>query len=802
MDISPDTPLSEIPGFESISVRAQNVCRSGRLRTIGQLAKLSDSDLLRLPNCGRKTVMELRSLHMPVAVPEHRQQLRSTDAVLRVAYADAAKACGRDVMRVLTPLTATVGSEEYFIKTAISNPAEIFRKLSLPEFIHEVELRGALGVFLSTLANQEMFSDDESEALASAAEMLKAKLPDFAMVDAFYAQPSAVRSCIGYFYHTHFERLSVRSQNAFKDFYDISDLIPFIYGFFEYDPRSHRNCGRKSSEELARFVKDIKALMTRLLTTLTAGTEDDALDVLAVRYTQIYDFLSVEEGRRLARFVMQTDTLPAIYLVERYISKSANNDARVFKGLYGISCRRRSMSSLSRELGLSRERIRQLGMSQMSLPPVLEPLRDELLGIMKANVISSASPLWPELAASNLLDNNPESLMGIVRAMSRNLDVIRLTGGRHSFLIDRRLLHGVSLPQCVGEITRMVRMRRCEPETVSVPEILRRFRASIARHADVDDLSVIVTDHFVGTPGVTVVDGHTLRLEPNSINRRLAITRIIEEYGEPMTIEDMFAEFNRRYPDYAIRSITAMRAFVFQCRNIMSVGKSGRYVLDTWTDRFHVTILQYVTSLVENSDIPVSLDEIERKTREIFPRTTSNSIATIISLDPNKRLTRFARGYFGVTGRSYPGWEDCMRSAMRRLPFKQRFEQFREYVANKGEMPTSSSSDEEGVTLRRWLSNVLAGRIMAKPEEVESLRQYLHETRRVPQGADEVRFKRSCDALLEYVSETGTMPTMATNRRLYQWYHLSMRARGVWKDNRNEYFEELLSALVALGISI
>ena len=45
-----------------LTVRALTACRIMNIKTIGDLAKLSEGEMLRAPNCGRKTLNELKEV--------------------------------------------------------------------------------------------------------------------------------------------------------------------------------------------------------------------------------------------------------------------------------------------------------------------------------------------------------------------------------------------------------------------------------------------------------------------------------------------------------------------------------------------------------------------------------------------------------------------------------------------------------------------------------------------------------------------------------------------------------------------
>ena len=53
-----NTPLTSI----DISIRAFNVCRNADIKTLGQLASIKRSELVKMRNCGRRSEIELETI--------------------------------------------------------------------------------------------------------------------------------------------------------------------------------------------------------------------------------------------------------------------------------------------------------------------------------------------------------------------------------------------------------------------------------------------------------------------------------------------------------------------------------------------------------------------------------------------------------------------------------------------------------------------------------------------------------------------------------------------------------------------
>ena len=53
-----ETSIKDLNRLGLLTVRAMNVCRNGGIETLGQLLAIDKIELLKVPNCGRKTLME------------------------------------------------------------------------------------------------------------------------------------------------------------------------------------------------------------------------------------------------------------------------------------------------------------------------------------------------------------------------------------------------------------------------------------------------------------------------------------------------------------------------------------------------------------------------------------------------------------------------------------------------------------------------------------------------------------------------------------------------------------------------
>lgn len=82
-----ETSIKDLNRLGLLTVRSMNVCRNGGIETLGQLLAIDKIELLKVPNCGRKTLMELDVLrtNYETALAEEKQSKIIEDIELATA---------------------------------------------------------------------------------------------------------------------------------------------------------------------------------------------------------------------------------------------------------------------------------------------------------------------------------------------------------------------------------------------------------------------------------------------------------------------------------------------------------------------------------------------------------------------------------------------------------------------------------------------------------------------------------------------------------------------------------------------
>lgn len=68
MRITDNTPLENLPEYETLSAWARNVCQNSDIFTLADLMDTPESELQKIRNCGKRTLEELQNIKLKYSV--------------------------------------------------------------------------------------------------------------------------------------------------------------------------------------------------------------------------------------------------------------------------------------------------------------------------------------------------------------------------------------------------------------------------------------------------------------------------------------------------------------------------------------------------------------------------------------------------------------------------------------------------------------------------------------------------------------------------------------------------------------
>lgn len=243
------------------------------------------------------------------------------------------------------------------------------------------------------------------------------------------------------------------------------------------------------------------------------------------------------------------------------------------------------------------------------------------------------------------------------------------------------------------------------------------------------------------------VDEEYIVFRPNSRKNNPAIIEdILRQTGRTMTLDEIFAEFVRLYPDRKI-SAEAFRGNIGNNRNIVPLGRSSTYALAEWKsgNQRGGTIRMFVDECLNSSlQQIVPITELGEYVRRFRPNTTNEGILANLSLESTHKYAVYVReniryvGYRNCDYDSSFGLSDSKRPAKRSL--EESLVLLAEFIDSHGRLPRNSAETPEELRLYRFLGLMksrygrgqLEGRILERWKDFSG--KYLSKTQEPFQG--------------------------------------------------------------------
>lgn len=485
------------------------------------------------------------------------------------------------------------------------------------------------------LLNASLFDEDGKSVDDNSPEALYRRLTDLQ------------RQVLDVYYETFRAGLSSRALN-FMDAHGITleRLLPLM----------GQPLKRYSNLCPGRFMKkslsEIHTLAERTHAELRLVGSMDSRQVRFHCIRQRFPFLFGPSRRLVAEFYATRGHVPLFHVMEQYLHYSLHRSDRIFRLVRGLSGEPRTTVALGAEYGITPERVRQLAESgpQMLREPWFR--RYDIL------------TLYAGLFAEGYIANSPDSpLEQVLRDEEVTADIrsfmrlcALLTGwdiseyGPHVLLVSPTLQalapgHDILTTLCMA-----VERRRSVPEAIGVTDLIQQEFAG----ADTLALAPTVRRICLEMLGCSETADGGLLLPRTHVDVARECYEILAETGTPMHIEDLFAEFKRRYPEHKFTCANQLRRMLWSDSRIRPVGKQSKYGLAEWDHIYFGSIRDLLCDCLGASDRPMTVDELYDCVRTHYPDTTPVNIYATMSGDRLHRFVQYEEG-FGLAGKDYPG---------------------------------------------------------------------------------------------------------------------------------------------------
>lgn len=808
MDFTLTSSIDELLRTGIIKKRTYNICKTLGISTVGQIISTPLYSFSKATGAGKKTVWEISRVKDMFGIRNNGEdESRSGESrgsartVRRHKGSSGAPSLFKEgevrsqlsfmlnteakTLLDRTPdlteedLTACFGPNLRMVESLIKMPRELFRFVDTGDVEKDKRLHKFLGSLFQKALLVSSRHSPHYAVVAKAREYYRSHQKEHEMLSSVGRLTREQQEFLLSSFRQQCEDLSVRAKNGFRAVDSVEMLVGLLYSPTFFTDNRLPNCGSTVQEEWnmrnGQFVRNFE---NNLEIFVTGDAEAAETHLRGVEVRSVFPFLDNEEMHFVLDQYSRNGRYPGVWLLLHYIRRTAHSDnqAKAYCMVYGLGeeGRRMDIKTLAASLGMSDQNVRNYLATELRCPKGLADAAAVDLIHLRGDVISELDGGWEQVNISNSLSLNPLQLMGLFSATRAGYKIDCVAG--KYYLIKRELLRKVKLQVCFSKLQAVIKRRRKAAEEVDLYAILRDGLPESEFHPSYIALADIYSEALADNEYVEDMGDGRLRLLPNSIDRMKAFEEILEEAGRPMHFDEIIEAFCRRYPHENNIKNSTVRSFLHRSELIKSRGKSGSYVHASDSGIYTGTITELLHTRLREAGRPLTLTELAERVRGEFPDTTRSSINSLMLLDARKRFLLLADDKCALAGEDYGDEELCERPSRMRRTLLDRMDEFMRFLEENGRFPFFTAEDKEKA-LRRWMENVLAGRIADSDAERARLETIVAENQgKMPMSARDEAFRDMCLRIEEIAEETGALPT-SRQMREYQW--LRKHSRGM-----------------------
>lgn len=336
---------------------------------------------------------------------------------------------------------------------------------------------------------------------------------------------------------------------------------------------------------------------------------------------------------------------PMMYLLNRYMRTSEARRDRIYSEVHGMrGGKPRTHTEMARAMGLSRERVRTLatsGNQEVFGSPLMKSEDWKCYyGLFALPYLTAETEECVETARRERLGTWFQVTARLVALRGgRGYEVRRV--GDVTVVVNRRMMPTMDFGKCAERLEQAKQARYTDDTRVSI-------RSCVGQDVKGEELThaLALAAYVARTAMGLEVNGRLeMEMRQNQVDVGAELQGFLEETGHPLTLDELFRRFKRKYPDHKYGSAEQLRRFLYR-PHVRAIGKSSTYGLDTWSGVYYGNISDLVEKLLRESGRPMRLQEIARRVKERFPRTNANSVGTLISLDTKGRFRKVGKGLY------------------------------------------------------------------------------------------------------------------------------------------------------------
>ena len=440
---------------------------------------------------------------------------------------------------------------------------------------------------------------------------------------------------------------SVRSRNVLSRILKDIDgqFIPLMRG--EINVRSFPQCGAKTAIEIEEVLEQLRPFFNEFIQIYkTDSASPEKMDAKLIAYD--YPFLSEDEQAFVASFLQAEGHFPHFYLASRYFHKTANRHVQIFALANGILDGHVSFEVIGRKFGMSRERVRQLSLTSVihadDAGKLWNKNRWRAQGLLDKQLLSASTIHWDEIQQKEMVGNlDLYAALAIIRQMVPVYIIsVRGDGRRANTRFSEDIpwqtpdvIFGYdhsrgSFPyeSVLSIVGHEAALQRITDSKLSLSNLVNPFFKE--KHNDSFRQTVINNlREMLPLFKDVETDGDDIIFRANHLNYTEAIYQILQCRGEAMTLDEIFTEFLKLYPDDHHTDTSFIRSYMLRDGRFEAVGSKSTYQLREW-QRFAGALGDLAVHILEKSEEPINVTTLCQQMMEQRPGTTLKSCNTSI----------------------------------------------------------------------------------------------------------------------------------------------------------------------------
>ena len=617
------------------------------------------------------------------------------------------------------------------------------------------------------------------------------------------------------------DSLSNRAENALLVFlkHDITiyNIKNRIYDNKDFDVKNIKNVGKKTAKEIEVFLIELIQTSHNI-----RNLEHKDISIETAKATLAKRFkLNDKDFHNIGIVGNDQEYIPVFTLLNYLIENNY-----IYSGKYSIvfnnisvfwqNRETRTLSEISKEINLTRERVRQIRSTIQSrfykTFNFLKSFKDNCINRYRIDLKENLIDIdLDEITMLENVDFSKQFVNLMIHIMIR--DKFSLIGSefnltdikkgkeykwQSSYLINKSLTQLFDFDKMVLDINRRISERITESYELNFQAyLLNFFKKDDKIH--IDDITNIAEQILYNEFEITIDSEDNINFVKNSLKSIPEyIYSTLKVANKPLTIYEIFDILDQQYPGIS-KSAEALRGSCQRDNRLIYFGRSSTYGLKIWEEKFDNikggTMHDISEEYLLKFDEPKHINEIAEYVKSFRKNVTAKNLFYNLKSAENRRFVFFQNSLIGLASKTYNTdlFPTVPKYYSNKKSWGENFQLLVRFTSENDRLPNSLGNEDE-IRLYRFFSiqvRKLSELPYPKKELIENLMLKYNFQKRIRHNNK--KWDKLYDKLLSFVQTHGRAPSMQiySERKLYGFFY---RQRNLYKEKKlsNEYLSRFL----------